>query len=249
MANNMKLYCIQVGAFRLPRGFVAARCKDANVLTVMPIFVYLIEHPKGLILVDTGQSYEMRDENTIMEEKDTIIHKLAVLGYKPDDIDFVVISHMHLDHSGYMNSFPYSTFIARKEELKAAWWPEACEGGYVFPTYEKTRKYKFIEPIDDEDYDIFMDGTVVLIDTKGHSRGHQSVVLNLPNTGKIVLIADAAPLKEVMERSLLPGTCTNNWQAMRSIQKLVHMEQCGYKMIYAHDPDNLPLVKFPEYFD
>lgn len=249
MANSMKLYCIQVGAFRLPRGFVAARCKDANVLTVMPIYVYLIKHPKGLVLVDTGQSYEMRDENTIMEEQDTVIRKLAELGYKPDDINYVVMSHLHLDHSGYMNDFPNATFIVRKEELKAAWWPEACEGGYVFPTFEKTRKYKFIQPVDDEDYDIFMDGTIVLIDTKGHSRGHQSVALNLPKTGKTVLIADAAPIKEVMERTLLPGTCTDNWQAMRAIQKLVHMESCGYRMIYAHDPENLPEKNFPEFFE
>jgi glyoxylase-like metal-dependent hydrolase (beta-lactamase superfamily II) len=159
------------------------------------------------------------------------------------------MSHLHLDHSGYMNYFPNSTFIVRKEELKAAWWPEACEGGYVFPTFEKTRKFKFIQPADDEDYDIFMDGAIVLIDTRGHSRGHQSVVLNLPNTGMTVLINDAAPIKEVMERSLLPGTCTDNWQAIRSISKLVHLEACGYKMIYAHDPDNLPEKCFPAFFD
>ena len=245
----MKLYCIKVGAFKLPRGFVAARCNDANVLTEMPIYAYLIEHPKGLVLVDTGQSYEMRDGATIMEEQDTIINKLSKLGYKPDDIDYIVMSHLHLDHSGYMNDFPNSTFIVRKEELKAAWWPEACEGGYVFPTFEKTRGYKFIQPTDEEDYDIFMDGTIVLIDTKGHSRGHQSVVLNLPNTGKTVLINDAAPIKEVLERTLLPGTCTDNWQAIRSVQKLQHLEACGYKMIFAHDPDNLPEKNFPEYFD
>jgi N-acyl homoserine lactone hydrolase len=247
--KTMKLYCIQVGAFKLPRGFVAARCKDANVLTVMPIYTYLIEHPKGLVLVDTGQSYAMRDENTVMEEEDIILHKLGKLGYTPDDIKYVVMSHMHLDHSGYMNDFPNATFIVRKEELKAAWWPEACEGGYVFPTYEKTRKYKFIQPADDEDFDIFMDGSVVLIDTRGHSRGHQSVVLNLPSTGKTVLIADAAPTKEALERSLLPGTCTDNWQAMRAVQKLQHLEACGYKMIFAHDPENTPEKNFPEYFD
>ncbi len=247
--GNMKLYCIKVGAFRLPRGFVAARCRDAGVFTEMPIYAYLIEHPQGLVLVDTGQSYEMRDENTVMEEQDTIIHKLKALGYTPDDVKYVVMSHLHLDHSGYMNDFPHSTFIVRKEELKAAWWPEACEGGYVFPTFDKTRKYAFIQPADDEDYDIFMDGTVVLIDTRGHSRGHQSVVLDLPNAGKMVLINDAAPIKEVMECMLLPGTCTDNWQAMRSVEKLRHYEACGYKMIYAHDPDNPPEKSFPEYFD
>jgi glyoxylase-like metal-dependent hydrolase (beta-lactamase superfamily II) len=100
-----RLYCIRVGAFRLPRGFVAARCANSDAPTVMPIYAYLIEHPKGLVLVDTGQNYALRDANTLMDEGDDILHKLAVLGYRPDDIRYVVMSHLHLDHSGYMNDF------------------------------------------------------------------------------------------------------------------------------------------------
>jgi len=243
----MKLYCIQVGAFRLPRGFVVARCENANEVILMPVFVYLIEHPKGLVLIDTGLNYDLRDGASVMEEDDVVIPKLKTLGYSPDDIKYVVISHLHLDHSGYMNDFPNSTFIARKEELKAAWWPEACEGGYLFPTYEKTRGFKFIQPADDEDFDVFGDGSIVLIDTRGHSRGHQSVIVNLPESGKLLLACDAVPFREALDKSLLPGTCTDNWQAVRSIQKLKHLEDSGYKVIFAHDPDNLPSRTFPEY--
>jgi len=245
----MKLYCIQVGSFKLPRGFVAARCENAENPVEMPIFAYLIEHPKGLVLVDTGQNYDMRDAVTVMEEGDSIINKLSLLGYTPDDIGYVVMSHLHLDHAGYMNDFPNSTFIARKEELKAAWWPEACEGGYIFHTYEKTRGYNFIQPQDDEDYDIFGDGAIVLIDTRGHSRGHQSVIVTMPNSGKLVLACDAAPLREALERKLLPGTCTDNWQAVRSIEKLQYLQSIGHTLIFAHDPENLPKRRFPEYFD
>jgi glyoxylase-like metal-dependent hydrolase (beta-lactamase superfamily II) len=233
----MKLYCFHVGSIAEP-----------HFQIVIPIYAYLIEHPKGRILVDTGESYELRDENAVMEEKDTIISKLAELGYTPDDIGYVVISHMHLDHSGYMNYFPNSTFIARKEELKAAWWPEASEGGYLFSTYDKTRNFKFIQPADDEDYDIFMDGSVVLIDTRGHSRGHQSVVLNLPNTGKTVLTIDAAPTRESLERTA-PRGFTDSWQSVRSLQKLKHLASCGYKMIFAHDPENPPEKVCPQYFE
>ena len=120
--SAMKLYCIQVGAFRLPRGFVAARCRDANVPTVMPIYVYLIEHPKGLVLVDTGQSYQISDENTLMEEKDTLHKNQAARGYKPDDNEYLVISHMH-PTTGLYERLPEFHLVVRKEELKAAWWP------------------------------------------------------------------------------------------------------------------------------
>ena len=246
----MKLYCIQVGAFRLPRGFVAARCENADIPTDMPIYAYLIEHPtKGLILVDTGQNYDLRDANTIMDSEDSIIHRLCSLGYTTDDVGYIVMSHLHLDHSGYMNEFPNSTFIVRKEELRSAWWPDASEGGYVFDTYDKTRRYKYIEPEDEEELDLFMDGSIILIDTRGHSRGHQSVILDLPKTGKTILACDAAPLREALDRTLLPGTCTDNRQAVRSIQKLKRLEDCGYTIVFPHDPDNPPSRAFPDYIE
>ena len=73
-----------------------------------------------------------------------------------------------------------------------------------------------------------------------------SIVLSLPKTGMTVLINDAAPIKEILERALLlPGTCTDNRRAMRSFQKLVHLESCGDKMIFTHDPGNLQEKVFP----
>lgn len=246
----MKLYCVQVGSFKIPRGYIAQRCENADVPTVMPLFTYLIEHPKGLVLVDLGQHYDLRDGGSMLKEDDSIVHKLAQLGYTPKDIKYVVMSHMHFDHAGYMCDFPDATFIVRREELKTAWWPDVFESpGYLFATYEKTRDYKYIQLSDDEEYDVFGDGTLVLTDTRGHSRGHQSVKVNLKNAGKILLVCDAAPFREVMDRLLLPGTCSNNAQAIRSLEKLKSLENSGYQLIFAHDPDNMPQKLFPEYFE
>ncbi len=222
---EMKLYCFRVGAIQiLPQD------------EPMPIYAYLIEHPKGRVLVDTGESYALRDESAVMEEEETILPQLARLGYTPEDIDYVVISHMHLDHAGYMSSFPHAAFIVRREELRAAWWPEPYEHGYCLPTYEKTRDFKYIQPDVDEDYDIFMDGRIVLIDTGGHSRGHQSVVLDLPNTGKVVLAVDAAPDQEILDRGFSGRPCVDTAREARSLRKLSHLAACGYKLFFAHDP-------------
>ena len=245
---DMKLYVLSVGWFMMNKGFVCARCKDADKRAKLPHLAYLIDHPKGKVLVDLGQSYEMRDENTVMEPTDSVVHQLSLLGYRPEDIDYVVLTHMHLDHVGYMNEFKNATFIVRKEELKAAWWPEACEGGYVWPLFKDTRFFKYIQPADGEDYDIFMDGSIVLFDTQGHSRGHQSVALNLPESGKLVIVGDACPLLEGLDSNLLPGTCTDNWAAIRALDKLRHMEACGYKLLFAHDPDNLPEKLAPDFY-
>jgi len=234
----MKLYCFYVGAIKIPM----FKCE-------MPMYAYLIEHPKGLVLVDTGESYELRDENAVMEEKDAIIPQLEKLGYKPDDIDYVVMSHLHQDHAGYMDCFPKATFIVRKEEMKSAWWPELGEFGYDLRNYENTRGFKYIQLPDDVDYDMFMDGTITLIDTRGHTRGHQSVVVDLPNTGKTVLTMDAAPDKEMLDRGFPGRPCHDGWQWVMSMRKLQHYADCGCKMLFPHDLNNQPEKIAPEYYD
>lgn len=235
---DLKLYCFYVGGIKLP-----------FMEEPMPMYAYLIRHPKGLVLVDTGQSYPLRDENAVMEESDTILPQLKKLGYTPDDIDYVVISHMHMDHVGYIDSFPNATFIVRKAELQAAWWPEIFERGYDLRTYEHTRGFRFIQLGSDEDFDVFEDGRIVLIDTRGHSRGHQSVVLDLPNTGKVVLAVDAAPDKEMLDRGFSDRPNTDSYQEARSLQKIRHLADCGCRIFYAHDPKNTHEKLAPEYYD
>ena len=236
--DNIRMYCFQVGSIKLP--FM----KEA-----MPMYCYLIEHPKGRVLVDTGAAYEYRDENTIMEESDSIICQLAKLGYTPDDIDYLVISHLHMDHAGYMKCFPNTTILIRKAELQAAWWPEVYEHGFDLRDIESTRNFHFVQLDPYEDYDIFMDGRIVLIDTCGHSRGHQSVVLDLPNSGKIVLAIDAAPDKAMLDRGFSGRPFTNSLQEVRALRKIKHMADSGYQIFYAHDPENLHEKLYPQYYD
>ena len=235
---EMKLYCFRVGGIRFP-----------GAEDDLPIYAYLIEHPRGRVLVDTGESYPLRDGNAVMEESETILPQLERLGYQPEDIGYVVLSHLHLDHAGYMSAFPKATFLVRKEELRAAWWPEPFELGYCLENYAPTRDFKFIQPGPEEDYDLFGDGRIVLIDTSGHSRGHQSVVLDLPHTGKAVLAVDAAPEKEILDRGYSGRPNVDSFREARSLQKLRHLADCGYQVFYAHDPKHPHERLAPDYYD
>ena len=244
-----RLYVLNVGGFIMPKNSVAPGAANGTEPVYMPIYCYLIRHPvHGNILVDTGQGYERPTPAGVGGPEDSVVAKLKELGFTPDDMDYVILSHMHVDHAGEMTSFPNSTFVVRKEELRAAWWPESCEGGYFYDRYRDTRDYKYIQVPDNEDVDLFMDGSVVLADTQGHSRGHQSVAVNLRNTGKVLLICDAASLRENLDRDLLPGSCTDPWRALRSLEKLRRYERGGYKLFFMHDPD-IEYRLSPKYYD
>ena len=101
--------------------------------------------------------------------------------------------------SGAWPLFPDATFVVRRQELRAAWWPDAYERGYDFDRLLQTRDLKYLQPADGETFDVFEDGSLVCIDTKGHTEGHQSLVVTCPSPGRIVLVGDAAQVAENLD--------------------------------------------------
>ncbi|MDO4176393.1 MAG: N-acyl homoserine lactonase family protein [Bacillota bacterium] len=245
--KNLKLYVMKVGRLDMPdKGHMTPGSGVGEPIS-MPVYCYLIDHPKGLVLVDTGVHNE---GPATVNEEDLVVNRIAEAGYKAEDVKYVVMTHMHVDHAAYMTEFPNATFVVRREELKAAWWPEVCEKGYVYDDYKETRGYDYLQPGDDEDYDLFLDGSVVLIDTKGHTRGHQSVVVTLADGSKTVLAGDASSLRENMDEMILPGYCSNSWFAMRSLEKLKHMDREGYTILFGHDVEQQNTLKIsPDYYE
>jgi glyoxylase-like metal-dependent hydrolase (beta-lactamase superfamily II) len=232
--------------------------RDRGIPYKFPVSIYLIEHEKGLALVDLG--YDARHWPDFMKpdadfsEDRRPDRQLLQLGYRPEDIKYVILSHYHIDHCGFMDLFPHPVYIVRREEAKSAWWPaDRSHGGgsYCFPDYRMTRDYRYIEIEDDVEYDVFGDGAVVLIDTKGHTRGHQSVVLNLKNTGKIALAVDAASLSENLDERLPPGM--NIWDeisGLKAIDRLRALRDEGALVILGHDAEQWKhLKKWPDYYD
>ena len=249
----MKLYVFESAKMHVPdRGMMSGR--PSGVPVTIPVPFYLIDHPKGLALFDTGMKLDnwpsqYRPDGD--QRPDQMIDlQLANIGYKPDDIKYVIMSHLHLDHAGGMPLFPKSTFIVRKSELRAAWWPEAFQVHYIFDDYKDTRGFNYVELDDTEAFDVFQDGSVICIDTKGHSQGHQSLVVNLPNSGKFVLTADAAAMAEILDEGVLPSVAWNAEEALRSLRKVQHMKREGATVLMAHDPDQWATTRLaPEYYE
>ena len=227
-----RMYIIRVGTLEMPDIAGLLPGTRDHYPVSMPVYCYLLEHEKGRVLVDTGVANE---GPAVVQPDQYIVKQLEKLGLTPDDIDYVVLTHMHVDHAAFMSEFKNSTFIIRREELKMAWWPDHFEGGYVYSQYCDTRDCSFIQPRDNETFDVFGDGSIQLIDTRGHSRGHQSVLVNLKNDGHFVIVGDAAYFERNLNEFLLPSICTSSVDAEKALCLLRHLRDCEWTLLMGHD--------------
>jgi len=215
-----------------------------NPVTI-PILMFVIDHPKGLVVFDTGVDTDTVSDPIVDTSPDLRIDRqMQRLGYEPGDVKYVILSHLHLDHAGCMHLFPDATFVVRRQELRAAWWPDAWERGYDFDSLLKTRHLKYLQPPSDEAFDVFEDGSLLCIDTKGHTEGHQSLIVDLPQSRRIVLVGDAAQVADNLTYSVPPGMSWSSQFAIQSMEKVRHLQAEGALAILGHEPTALDTLRF-----
>jgi N-acyl homoserine lactone hydrolase len=247
----MKLYVFDGGRVHLPDMNHLTPDRNVGRPITIPILTFLIDHPKGLVVFDTGIDTDTVDEPIVETEPSLRIDRqMRGLGYDPAGVKYVILSHLHLDHVGCMHLFPDATFIVRRQELRAAWWPDAYEWGYDFDGLLRTRTFRYLQPADTQDFDVFGDGSLVCIDTKGHTEGHQSLVVSLTESGKIVLVGDAAQVNENLTEKVPPGMSWSSQHAVQSIEKLQHLQAQGALLILGHELSALDTLKLaPHYYE
>jgi N-acyl homoserine lactone hydrolase len=247
----MRLYVFDGGRAHLPDMNHLTPDRNVGKPVTIPLLMFLIDHPKGLVVFDTGVDTD-RSGDPFLEAlpERRLDRQMKRLGYEPGHVRYVILSHLHLDHVGCMPLFQDAIFIVRRQELRAAWWPDAYERGYDFDSLMKTRHLKYLQPGNDEALDVFEDGSLVCVDTKGHTEGHQSLVVNLPKSGRIVLAGDAAQVAENLRDKVPPGVCWSSQLAVESIQKLQHLQAQGALVILGHELSALDSLKLaPDYYE
>ena len=247
----MKLYVLDGGRARLPDMSHLTPDRNVGKPVTIPLLMFLIDHPKGLVVFDTGIDTDRPQEPFVeVSAEQRIDRQMQRLGYDPGDVKYVVLSHLHLDHVGCMPLFPHATFIVRRSESRAAWWPDAYEHGYDFECLMRARHLKYLQPADGEAFDVFEDGSLICFDTKGHTEGHQSLLVNLPETGRVVLTGDAVQVAENFTDKVPPGMCWSSQLAVQAIERLQHMQAEGALLIFGHELALLDTLRLaPEYYE
>ena len=114
--------------------------------------------------------------------KVSIVDQLAKLNIKPEQVKYVGISHYHADHTGQVASFPKATLLIGAREWDAITAPKPAEGVNYKPFENWAKGEGKVEPLA-LDKDVFGDGSVIVLRTPGHTPGHQSLLVKLPQTG------------------------------------------------------------------
>jgi glyoxylase-like metal-dependent hydrolase (beta-lactamase superfamily II) len=260
---GMRLYVFTSGSLGgFPKG--ALQIGGQGNIDWAPVGFYVIKHPKGTVLFDTGNNDRTIQDaagwwgplakgfGLKMTANDAIDVQLGKIGLKPADIKFVVLGHMHLDHGGNMSKFPNSTFVIQNDELKAAWWPDPGFSIYYIPgDFADSKKYNIIRL--DGNLDLFGDRSVEIIRSPGHTPGSQMAVIRLPKQGTVLLTSDACYLKESLEKNLIPPI-PGTWSPMgmyEGYQKIRLIRDAeGASIFFAHDPEVFKATKHaPEYYE
>jgi N-acyl homoserine lactone hydrolase len=201
------------GPFNI-QGLIPSIPKEKAREVTIPVSMWVIDHPKGLVVFDTGNNNALSDGKCkghwvaglcdflkpSQKRDDVIDSHLKKLGYSTDQVKVVITSHAHLDHIGNIKMFPKAVHVLQRKELYQAWWPEKFQrdGVFVMADFDgPARDFNYLEL--DGDYDLFGDGSVTILSTPGHTQGHQSVRVKLASGKTMIMAQDAIWMQENLD--------------------------------------------------
>ncbi len=231
--------------------------KEELSTTDMVVCSYLIVHPKGTLMWDTGAIPDAdlkADASPVTQERftatKTLKSQLAAVGYTPKDVTYFGLSHYHVDHIANANDFAGSTWLVQQPERDAMF---AEKGGAPITQRAKYMALKDSKTkiLNGQDYDVFGDGTVVIKAAYGHTPGHQVVYLKLAKTGPILLVGDLYHYQEERNTDKTPTFEFDRDQSLASRAAIeVFIKKTGAQLWIEHDLAHFnQLKKAPGYYE
>lgn len=237
----MRLIPLEIGRVDMQM----SRVTGVDGFARFPVASWLIEHPQGLALFDTGMHADLQSSidrigaQTAAEvvpdfnEGEELSARLTDRGIDPASIDLAIISHLHFDHCGGTVELPNARVVVQQDEWVAGRDQRLIEGRAYNPDdYETGHDVQQING----QHDVFGDGRVVCLPTPGHTRGHQSLRVNL-DSGPVVLTADCIYTEHMLDEMIVPQMASERSQKvhLESMRQLAGMRDDGCRLLFGHD--------------
>ena len=223
----------------------------------LPIYAWLIEHPEGLIVVDTGETADVNNPGYFprwhpyfrlgvkewVEPEEEIGARLKARGFSPDDVRWVIMTHLHTDHAGGLAHFPQSEILVHRSEFEDATGFMGKVRGFLphrWPSWFSPRLFDLSE----EAFGPFPlrlrvteAGDVTIVATHGHTKGHVSVVLDEgPRT--LFFAGDTSYTQALMLEGAIDGVAPDERAARETLGRIREFtRQRPVVYLPSHDPE------------
>ena len=251
----MRLHVLCLGHLQVDRGRILTPGIGDGEQIVIPIPAYLIETGEQRVLIDTGMNavhvvdpeHTFRDTELadallpMMTAEDTVEQRLANIGLTTAEVTHVVNSHLHFDHCGQNGSFAGRPIIVQREQYEAALGETTCPNEN-FDLPELT--YELIEG----ERELFPGVRCIL--SPGHMPGHQSFLVDLPNSGRILLSIDAIYCADNVEHDAWGSQMDPDAAraSARRLQQIAERERA--RLVYGHDRAQWASLRpSPQFYD
>lgn len=213
---------------------------DPTWIDWVPIFSWIIEHPEGTIVVDTGETAKASRPDYLkgtglngwvnrqlvrfsVQESTDLAARLSVLGIKPERVRWVILTHLHLDHAGGIGYFPKSEILVAHKELVRPY--IAVEE--FFPSWFAPKPVGYFDDIGgpfETGHVLTRAGDVIIVPTPGHTVGHQSVILK--TSGPSFLFGgDACFSHAHLQSGFIPGINVDRSLARQTLDRIRRFSQ------------------------
>jgi len=214
----------------------------------VPLVSFLVEHPgAGLVLVDTGlhPSCAVDPKQNLgrvgarllsdleMQPSDAVPAQLRARGLDPGTVSVVILTHLHFDHASAISEFPDATFVMDQAEWESANDKRPWLRGYKPRQFDHAFDYRLLDfessstdsfATFGRSHDVFGDGSVRVVSTRGHTLGHMSVVLRLGGR-EALLCGDAAYTERTIAEGVLPQRVDDEHLFRRSLREIQHYRE------------------------
>jgi len=222
----------------------------------LPILAWLIEHPEGLIVVDTGETSRVSEPGYFprwhpyyrvalrewVTREDEIGPQLRRLGFSPDDVRWVVLTHFHTDHAGGLAHFPNSEILSSKVDFEFSGGVRGRARGFLPQHWPQWFSPTLVEP-SGRPFGPFPASTALtaaadvhLLPTPGHTPGHLSIALEAGDA-VFFFAGDVSYTEQLMLQGVADGV-TPDPTAARATLRRVHQLVSDRPTVYlpTHDP-------------
>lgn len=262
----MKLHAIRTGSVRIKTAQVEGRGRglrrrlavvtDSHWTSWLPTYAWVIEHPEGVIVVDTGQGMHLLEAGRSLhpyhrwevafrlEREEEIGPQLRALGIGPRDVKRVVLTHLHVDHDGGLSHFPNTEILVSPGELRMArgWmgrlrgylpkrWPQSFDPAPLDLTTEAYGPFPASRRLTAA-------GDVVAVATPGHTPDHVSVIVEDYGT-TYFLAGDASYDQGLMLACHVDGVSPDDVAAGATLRAIAEFSATR-AVVYlpTHDPES-----------